>query len=80
MVNVAPTGSFQDFLYRAQELMQEFGAKNKGNYRMGQAYWNALIELHPFLAQDIQNNHPRKDPYYLDNRIGDFLTYVYVNW
>jgi hypothetical protein len=43
-------------------------------WRKGQAYFNALHEVHPELADEIRGGN--LDPFYQDKRIDEFLAWV----
>lgn len=46
--------------------------------RDGQAYFNALHEVDPKLADELSGTE--LDPYYVDSRIPDFLAKVQERW
>jgi len=63
------------------ELYLERSARRKSLHpseRMGQAYFNQLREDQPEVASDVTNSEI--DPFYDDNLIGEFLTYLSVVW
>jgi hypothetical protein len=65
---------FQSYLYRVAVLKTE-----KPHWRMGQCYWNTLESCNPRIAAGIVRGGVL-DPFYDDNRIGDFLHWVYRRW
>lgn len=46
--------------------------------REGQRAFNVLTVMHPFLAEQIRTTPI--DPFYLDDRLTDFYTFVCENW
>lgn len=46
--------------------------------RWGQAHFNVLHDVHPDLSARVHNTE--LDPFYLDERIPQFLAFVSSNW
>ncbi len=47
---------------------------NNPRQRLGQAYFNAISELHPEITNGVCGTE--LDPFYYDSRVDDFLNYV----
>lgn len=65
--------TFNDFLIYANEY-----ARARPKLRIGQAYFNALVDTSPAIATAILSTPA--DPYYDNDRIADFLTEVGNLW
>lgn len=51
---------------------------NYPNERKGQAYFNTLHEMRPDLSEQVRGSHI--DPFYRDEVIENFLSFVGGNW
>ncbi len=49
-----------------------------GSERMGQAYFNELSLLHPAIGEFYRGHS--LDPFYVDEKIGDFLADLYMRF
>ena len=63
---------FEAFLAMARSMHRDLP------YRMGQAYFNALVEFDPTLASEMAGEYP--DPFYQDGNVPEFLIRVYRAW
>lgn len=49
------------------------------DWRTGQAYFNVFAKMDPAGATRLQLNAPEVDPFYDDEKIGDFIEWVTAN-
>jgi hypothetical protein len=47
-------------------------------WRLGQTYFNILARVRPELAESVRGT--MNDPFYLDDRIPAFLSYLAMHW
>ncbi len=52
--------------------------KQQSSWRKGQTYFNVLVQVRPDLSERIRTSH--LDPFYLDERIPEFLEWICTNW
>lgn len=69
---VDTTLTFNDFVVRTSALAARPGLRH------GQAAFTVLAEMRPDLADGIATT--LRDPFYDDNRLGDFYEWVEQNW
>lgn len=60
------------------EYLHAVASTNQPEWRLGQTYFNILVEAHPSLAERVRSS--QVDPFYRDDRIGEFLAFVSDNW
>lgn len=65
--------TYEEFVNRGAELFIE-----EPHLRVGQAYFIALNEIYPSLADEITAT--TLDPFYCSERLVDFLEYVQTRW
>ena len=65
---------FQTYLERVARRKQAHPTE-----RMGQAYFNQLLEDRPYIAEEVRSDD-MLDPFYDDSKIGQFLVFVHLSW
>jgi len=68
--------TFEEYL---QTVVREYN-ENSRWFRLGMQYMNTLWSIKPALYQDITDNYPAFDCFYLDSNIPRFLLHVYRCW
>ena len=66
--------SFEEYVVDVAKMYREYPS-----LRLGQCYFNALIDYKPELAEKVRGR-PSLDPFYQDKNIPAFLEFITNNW